>query len=103
MTKKITLVFLLYNASKSVESLLSACLSQVSSEFPKKEDQGKWLEVIFVDDHSPDETAGVLTQALEGAGNPTHIRSILNEKNLGLSKTLNKTLQTIETPYVLTC
>lgn len=97
---QITVVFLLYNAEATVEALVHGLAAQVS---PSDAHQAEWLRAIFVDDSSRDGTVEVLERALAATGNPPHYRVVLNERNLGLSGTLNLVLRQVETPYALTC
>ncbi len=97
---KVTLLFLLYNASRTVEQLLDRALSQVHPDF---KDQKDWLKIRFADDCSRDDTLVKLQKAHEAKGSPAHVEIIRNPKNLGLAGSLNHHLKQIETPYVLTC
>lgn len=98
--KKITLIFLLYNASRTVHDLVEAALAQ---RHPGYAEQGDWLDVVFVDDCSRDDTVTLLRQALAANGSPRHFRVVINSENLGLSATLNKVFGLIATPFGLTC
>lgn len=98
--KRITVIFLLYNAGKNVRNLVEAIQKQVHPDILEQE---KWLEVIFMDDASRDNTAQVLEQELGRIGKPAHFRSIRNPQNLGLSKTLNKAFELACSPFGLTC
>lgn len=98
--KPVTLIFLLYNAETTVEALVEAACRQRHLRYP---DQPEWLDVLFIDDRSQDGTLTHLSAALQKAGSPSHFRVVANEKNLGLSGTLNKAFGLIDTPYGLTC
>ncbi len=100
MSQKITVVYLLYNAERAVASLVDSIRAQ---RHPEIAAQADWLEVIFMDDGSRDATASRLDAALEAVGRPGHYRVVRNEKNLGLSATLNKAFGLVRTPLVLTC
>jgi GT2 family glycosyltransferase len=95
-----TIAFLLYNAEKSVVRLLESALNQ---RHPDYKNQNEWLEIIFVNDRSKDQTSDVLKQALLKLGNPAHIKVIDHTTNLGLSKTVNEVMALAATPHVLTC
>ena len=97
---KITVVYLLYNAERTVAALVDSIRAQ---RHPDHASQADWLEVIFMDDCSRDATAARLDAALQAAGRPAHFRVVRNEKNLGLSATLNKAFSLVRTPLVLTC
>ena len=99
-SEKITAVFLLYNASKTVPALVKAVYSQY---YKGINNQSDWLDVIFIDDCSRDNTLSVLDQSLDQINNPSHYQIIKNEKNLGLAATINKALESVKTPFVLTC
>jgi GT2 family glycosyltransferase len=99
-TAKITLIFLLYNAEERVEALVEAAVGQCH---PRYRNQGEWLDVVFMDDCSRDATLARLRAALDKAGPLPHFRVVANERNLGLSRTLNKAFGLIRTPYGLTC
>ena len=97
---KITLIVLLYNAQETVEALVDAALAQCHPFFPRQSD---WLDIVFMDDSSRDATLTLLDRALERAGHPSHIRTVANERNIGLSGVLNKAFGLTRTPYGLTC
>ena len=99
-SRKITLIFLLYNAEQTVDGLVSAALAQRHPSVPRQTD---WLDVLFMDDASRDTTLALLDRALERAGRPSHFRVVANGANLGLAATLNKAFGLITTPYGLTC
>src|SRR5437762_350822 len=84
---KITVVFLLYNAAKLVPVLMAAVARQKHPDHPN---QSEWLEILFMDDASRDNTIEVLRQELDRIASPTHYHVVLNPINLGLSRTLNK-------------
>lgn len=98
--RKITVIFLLYTEAKYVPGLFQAILAQRHSGFAREED---WLEVIFVDNGSRDETHRVMLQELEKAGSPSNYQILHHERNLGISGALNDAFSRVRTPYVLTC
>jgi len=98
---EVTVVFLLYNAERTVDRLLDLILAQTHPQFSN---QKQWLKVIFNDDASKDNTLGLLRDGLKKIGNPDHVRINANSKNLGLSESINQLLiNHIKTPFVLTC
>ncbi|OFZ52724.1 MAG: hypothetical protein A2428_17680 [Bdellovibrionales bacterium RIFOXYC1_FULL_54_43] len=97
---KITVIFLLYNAERTVEALVEAIGKQ---RHPAFHNQEEWLEVLFMDDQSRDDTAKKLQMALEKAGRPALYRALSNPVNLGLSRTLNKAFKLARSPYGLSC
>lgn len=97
---RITVVFLLYRAAREVPGLVEALLQQ---RHPSHPNQGEWLEALFMEDASGDDTARVLEETLGRAGAPASCRVVVNPENLGLAATLNKALGLVRTPFVLTC
>lgn len=97
---RITVLVLLYNAEKAVPDLVRSVLAQ---RHPQGAPAAEWLQVVFTEDGSRDRTLEVLRTELERAGSPGHVRVLPNERNLGLSATINKALESVTTPYVLTC
>ena len=98
--KKITVIFVLYHAERQVAQLLEAVRAQ---KHPIATNQADWLDVLFIDDCSPDNTVQNLTKCLAKIGNPSHYKVEVNSTNLGLSKNLNKAFGMVTTPYALTC
>ena len=96
---RITVVFLLYHAEKVVPALVDVLTRQTHPAFPRQSD---WLEALFMDDASSDDTVQVLARSLQEARAP-HYRMVVNPENLGLAGTLNRALGLVRTPYVLTC
>ena len=106
---RITVIFLLYNASKTVKQLTECILSQ---KHPDHDTQSEWLDVIFMDDCSKDSTLTLLHESLSATSLnplaqvgelPAGYRIEPNPTNLGLSRTLNRAFDSVTTPYVLTC
>ncbi len=96
----ITVIFLLYNAEKSISALVEALRRQ---RHPDHERQGDWLQAVFVDDRSRDTTAEAVRREFARVGQPENWRLEVHETNYGLSRTLNEALAAVKTPYVLTC
>ena len=63
----------------------------------------RWVEVIFIDNASTDDTLERLEGELVAAKLPFPVRVMRNEENLGLARSFNRALGTVETEYVLTC
>jgi GT2 family glycosyltransferase len=99
-TNKITVVFLLYHASRFVDGLVDAISRQRHPRFRAPVD---WLRVMFVDNGSTDDTGRVLAESVAKAGAPPHWRIVTNTPNLGYAGAVNKAFRLAETPYVLTC
>ncbi len=97
---RITVVFPLYQAAASVAGLVEAVARQRP---PANADPGRWVEVIFMDDASRDDTVDRLRRELETADLPFRVRVVENEQNVGLARSLNRALGMVETDYVLTC
>jgi GT2 family glycosyltransferase len=97
---RLTVAFLLYNASKDVPALLEALSRQRHASLAR---QSEWLEAVIVDDASADGTAAAVTRALAAAGHPSHVRLVAHAENLGLAGTLNELFASATTPFVLTC
>ncbi len=99
MSASVTVVFLLYNAERTVPMLVRALARQQRPGTAQEE----WLEAIFVDDCSRDGTVAVLERCLDEHGRPSHWTALRHETNLGLAATLNEIFERITTPFVLTC
>jgi GT2 family glycosyltransferase len=93
-------VFLLYNAARTTPALVSALARQ---QRPGPARPGDWLQAIFMDDASADDTVDVLRRCVAEQGDPPHWRLVLNPTNLGLAATLNKAFSLVATPYALSC
>lgn len=98
--RRITVVFLLYQAARVVPALVEGLTRQVHAGHSRQSD---WLEVLFMDDASTDGTARAVEEELTRLGSPPHCRVVVNPENLGLAGTLNKALGLVRTPYALTC
>lgn len=99
MNPTVTVVFLLYNAERTVPMLVRALARQRRDGAAQEE----WLEAIFVDDRSRDRTLEVLERCLDEHGRPRHWRVVRHDANLGLAATLNECFSLATTPFVLTC
>jgi cellulose synthase/poly-beta-1,6-N-acetylglucosamine synthase-like glycosyltransferase len=99
-TPQITVIFLLYNAEKTVRRLVGGILEQKHPDFNS---QAEWLEVLFVNDASRDGTRVLLEQLLKEAGLPAHFRVDHHSQNMGLARSLNTAFSQVRTPFVLTC
>jgi GT2 family glycosyltransferase len=97
---RLTVAFLLYNATAEVEGLVASVARQ---RHPAHASQAAWLEAVFVDDASRDGTVESLRAALARTGDPPHYRIAAHERNLGLAATLNELFSQARTPYLLTC
>ncbi len=99
MSASVTVVFLLYNAERTVPMLVRALARQERPGVPQEE----WLEALFVDDCSRDRTLEVLERCLAERCRPRHWRVVRHVTNLGLAATLNDGLGLVTTPFALTC
>ncbi len=95
----ITVIFLLYSEAEYVPGLVRGILKQKHPKFPNPAD---WMEVVFVDNGSKDNTLEVMKSELVKAGSPPHIRILHIEKNQGIALALNRAFGEVKTPYVLT-
>jgi len=97
---RITVVFLLYHAARSVANLVAG----IGRQHPYAgANPARWMKAIFIDDASTDDTLERLEAELAAAKLPFAVRVIRNEENLGLSRSLNRALASVDTEYVLTC
>jgi GT2 family glycosyltransferase len=96
----VTVVFLLYRSPGVVPALAESLARQ---SHPRVARQSDWLEALFMDDGSGDDTAEAVQHALAAAGGPSHWRLVTNARNLGLAGTLNRAFSLARSPYVLTC
>jgi glycosyltransferase involved in cell wall biosynthesis len=103
---QITVIIPLYFAADKVSTLLEIIARQ-KNPFDPKARQADWMEVLFIDNASTDTTVAALQTAIEkNYPDPTsrsHLRIEVNEKNLGLSRSLNKAFSLTRTPFALTC
>ncbi len=97
---RITVIFPVYRAADAVAGLVAGIGAQRP---PAGADPAQWLEVVFIDNDSPDDTVSRLEAELEAAGLPFAVRIMRNEENLGLARSFNRALGTVTTDYVLTC
>lgn len=99
-TRRVTVVFPLYNAASTVAALVERLAAQRHPAFPRQAD---WLAAVFADDASRDGTVEALHAALAAAGDPEHYRVLDTPHNLGLAANLNRALRPVGTPFVVTC
>jgi GT2 family glycosyltransferase len=97
---RITVVFPTYRARDAVAGLVEGIVRQRP---PEGADAATWLEVIFIDNASPDDTVRRLEDALAAAAPPFPVRVVRNDENLGLARSFNRALGMVATEYVLTC
>lgn len=97
---RITVIFPTYHASNAVAGLVASIGRQRP---PVDADAEHWLEVIFIDNASTDDTLEQLDRELDTAKLSFPVRVIRNEQNLGLARSFNRALAAVSTPYVLTC
>ncbi|MBY0307949.1 MAG: glycosyltransferase, partial [Phycisphaerales bacterium] len=97
---RITVIFPIYRAADSVEGLVESIALQRG---PAGTNAGAGIDVIFIDNASPDDTVERLEQALERLTPPMPVRIVRNEENLGLARSFNRALGMVSTDYVLTC
>ncbi len=100
MKSRITVIFPLFNAEEAVADLVSSICAQTHPAITAQED---WLEVIFIDNASEDDTVQRLRACLAEAAPSYPIRVIENETNLGLARSFNRALGMTSTEFVLTC
>jgi GT2 family glycosyltransferase len=93
-------VFPIYCAADAVEGLVAAMRDQRA---PSDAEADDWVEVVFIDNASPDDTVARLEASLAAANLPFPVRIMQNEENLGLARSFNRALETVRTEYVLTC
>ena len=96
----ITVVFPVYNAGDAVAGLVAGISRQRP---PLGADPVHWVDVIFIDNASTDNTVERLEAELAVANLPFSVRLMRNEENLGLARSFNRALGTVQTEYVLTC
>ena len=86
-SKKVTVLTTVYNGLPYLESAIDSTLKQTYSDF----------EYMIIDDASPDDS---VAKFIESYKDP-RINFIKNDKNLGVSATINKALSMIDTTYVV--
>jgi len=84
-TPKVSVVMSVYNGEKYLREAIESILNQSFREF----------EFIIVNDGSTDKTTEII-----GSYNDSRIAIINNEKNIGLTKSLNKGLKIVKGEYV---
>jgi GT2 family glycosyltransferase len=97
---RVTVLVPAYRAASAVTGLVAAIGSQRG---PTDAVIERWMKLVVVDDGSGDDTAERFEAELQAANLPFPVQVIRNGSNLGLSRSLNRALEAIETPYVLTC
>lgn len=97
---RVTVIFPTYRAADAVDGLVTGIARQRP---PAGADPTRWLEVLFIDNASPDDTVARLDRALRAAALPVPVRVVRNDTNLGLARSFNRALGMVETEYVLTC
>lgn len=99
-TAELTIVFLLYNAEKTIHELFQRAIQQVN---PLSPNDSSWLKIVFMDDFSKDQTCNILQNLINNTESRFSVELIRNTPNLGLSRTINKACELVSTPYMLTC
>jgi len=84
---KVSVYTCAYNAERTLERTVDSVLNQTFKDF----------EYIFLDDGSTDKTSGMLG----GYGPNTHIKTVQNEKNIGLAASCNRALASAKGTYAL--
>jgi GT2 family glycosyltransferase len=97
---RITVIFPVYRAADAVARLVAGIARQRP---PAGANPSWWVEVIFIDNASPDDTVARLEGELAAAALPFQVRVVRNEENLGLARSFNRALGMVTTEYVLTC
>jgi GT2 family glycosyltransferase len=97
---RITVIFPTYRAADAVGGLVAGIARQRP---PEGAEPTSWLEVLFIDNASPDDTVARLEAALAAADLPFSVRIVVNDENVGLARSFNRALGMVETEYVLTC
>lgn len=86
--KSITVLMGIYNCEDTIEEALNSLLAQTYTNW----------KCVLCDDGSSDNTVDIAKKYVENF--PDNFILIINEKNLGLNKTLNKCLELANTEYV---
>jgi len=87
MSQKVTVLTLVYNGLPYLEYAIDSTLKQTYTDF----------EYLIIDDASPDQD---IEKFVESYNDP-RIRFVRNAKNLGVSRTFNKALTMIDSPYII--
>jgi glycosyltransferase involved in cell wall biosynthesis len=87
---EITVINLCYNTGKFVLDTLDCIKGQTFQDF----------ELIIVDDCSTDDSASLLSDWITSHGSDLSIAFIKNEKNIGISRSLNKALKQAKGNYL---
>jgi glycosyltransferase involved in cell wall biosynthesis len=87
MTPKVSVVMAVHNGEKYLTAAIASILTQDFADF----------EFIIVDDGSTDDTAQILAEV---AAQDDRIRVLTNSQNIGLTKSLNRGLQSALGEYV---
>lgn len=85
MSEKLSIIIPTYNGEKYIEKTIDSCLSQTYDN----------IEIFVIDDCSSDNTVGLLEKY------STKITLIINEKNQGLAKNVNKCVKIVSGKYVM--
>ena len=97
---KITVIFLLYSEAGYVPGLFRAILAQRHPTLPNQSD---WLEVMFVDNGSKDNTLAVMQEEMKRAGSPPNYRIEAISPNAGIAGAMNRAFNKVTTPFALSC
>ena len=84
---KVNVVMGVYNGERYVRQAIESILSQTFSDF----------EFVIVDDASRDKTRSILEEYKK---RDKRVRVVLNEKNIGLTKSLNEGIQSSDGMYI---
>ena len=87
MSLKVTVLTLVYNGLPYLKYAIDSTLVQTYTDF----------EYLIIDDASPDQD---IKKFVESYNDP-RIKFVRNDKNLGVSRTFNKALAMIKTPYII--
>jgi len=87
MQPKVTVLTCVYNGLPFLKEAIDSTLNQTYTDF----------EYLIIDDASPDENVVKLIKSYDDP----RICFVRNERNLGVSNTINKALSIIKTPYVV--
>ena len=91
MNTKVSILIPVYKAEKYIAKCLQTVLGQTYQH----------LEIIIVDDASPDSSMAIVDSLVKEASNRLDIRIIHNEKNLGIAATRNILLDDATGDYIL--